>query len=507
MTPPRIVLRLLRVLLLSSGAVGVCWAQGDAEFKMLKQVGSPDTIQLSQDAKKLLESNPASVAARLALSTVAEERDQVDEALKQANLAWTAARGLTPVSDEKSPSFQARALYRLAELSGNLDRRVEQLQWLNEYEKTGCFQWELQSGIRYPAARLKVVALLKLGRVAEAGRYLDEVEADSARRGMTADQLAMDRIRVAGLNGRSSEQAGRLCLALEEELRLRGNRLSTGYLVNFAKWALRRGDLDKALALYKEASLSVHPETPFNPHQGMAEIHISRGEWEKARSELAAAWKILQLKKTAVRLQMLRSLRLTVSRFYLGYGSPDKALEHLESAYAEPQRMRDSLASATQVKAQAAYYRAIALKNFSEMFGGGFGSSVERLFSAPLDLLRQWEAEQKLAGLISAELSEPLAPQNAMAIVAAVFPSQWADVPRVLGKGFSSRLAKDLGMDDSLHSYVSFFNCLSGSSGRPLRIEASDALRQLPQWDVLARARMEAVLADSSDSILETCEH
>ena len=507
MRPPRIVLRLLRVLLLSSGAVGACWAQGDAELKMLKQIGSPNTIQLSQDANKLLESNPASVAARLALSMVAEERDQVDEALKQATLAWTAARGLASVSDEKSPSFQALALYRLAELSGNLDRRVEQLQWLNEYEKTGCFQWELQSGIRYPAARLKVVALLKLGRTAEAGRYLDEVEAHSARRGMTADQLAMDRIRVAGLHGRSSEHAGRLCLALEEELRLRGNRLDTGYLVNFAQWALRRGDLDKALALYKEASVSVHPETRFNPHQGMAEIHISRGEWEKARSELAAAWKILQLKKPAVRLEMLRSLRLTVSRFYLCYGSPDKALEHLESAYAEPQRMRDSLASATQVKAQAAYYRAIALKNFSEMFGGGFGSSVERLFSAPLDSLRQWEAEQKLAGLISAELSEPVAPQNAMAVVAAVFPSQWADVPRVLGKGFSSRLAKDLGMDDSLHSYVSFFNCLSGGSGRPLRIEASDALRQLPQWDVLARARMEAVLGDSSDSIPEICEH
>lgn len=507
MTPTRTALRLLSVSLLSYAAVGSCLAQGDAELTMLKQIGSPNTIKLSQNANKLLEENPASVAARLALSSVAEERDEVDEALRQANLACNAARVLPPVSDEKAPSLQALALYRLAELLGNLDRRVEQLQWLDEYEKNGCFQWELQSGIRYPAARLKLLALLKLGRTAEAGRYLDEVEAHPSRRGLTPDQLAMDRIRVAGLCSRSSENAGRLSLVLEEEMRTRGKRIDTGYLVNFAQWAVRRGDLDKALALYQEAAGSVHPETRFNPHQGMAEIHISRGEWEKARSELSNAWRIIKLKKPAVRLEMIRSLRLTVSRFYLCYGSPDKALEFLECAYGEPQRMRDSLASATQGKAQAAYYRTVALRNFSQMFSGITGSAFQRLVSVPLDSLRQWESEQKLAGLVSAEFAEPLAPQNAMVVVSAVFPSQWADLPRLLGGAFSRRLFDDLGMDDSLRAYTPFFSVLIGGRGRSSRSEAAAALDALPDWDVLARARMEVVLAELSESKSEAFEH
>jgi hypothetical protein len=507
MTPTRTALRLLSVSLLSYAAVGSCLAQGDAELTMLKQIGSPNTIQLSQNANKLLEENPASVAARIVLSNVAEERDEVDEALRQANLAWTAARVLPPVSDEKSPSFQALALYRLAELLGNLDRRVEQLQWLGEYEKTRCFQWELQSGIRYPAARLKLLALLKLGRTAEAGRYLDEVEAHPSRRGLTPDQLAMDRIRVAGLSSRSSGNAGRLSLVLEDEMRTRGKRIDTGYLVNFAQWAVRRGDLDKALALYREAAGSVHPETRFNPHQGMAEIHISRGEWEKARSELSNAWRILKLKKPAVRLEMIRSLRLTVSRFYLCYGSPDKALEFLEGAYGEPQRMRDSLASATQSKAQAAYYRAVALRNFSKMFSGITGSSFQKLASVPLDSLRQWESEQKLAGLVSAEFAEPLAPQNAMSVVSAVFPSQWTELPRVLGGAFARRLFDDLGMDDSLQAYTPFFRVLIGGRGRSSRSEAAAALDALPGWDVLARARMEVVLAELSESNSEAFAH
>jgi hypothetical protein len=169
--------------------------------------------------------------------------------------------------------------------------------------------------------------------------------------------------------------------------------------------------------------------------------------------------------------------------------------------------MRDSLASATQSKAQAAYYRAVALRNFSEMFSGITGSAFQKLVSVPLDSLRQWESEQKLAGLVSAEFAEPLAPQNAMAVVSAVFPSQWADLPQVLGGAFARRLFDDLGMDDSLQAYTPFFSVLIGGRGRSSRSEAAAALDALPGWDVLARARMEVVLAELSESNSEAFEH
>jgi hypothetical protein len=488
-------------------ATMVCFGQGDPETGLLKQIGHPNILLLSQEAEKLLSANPRSVAARLALSQVAEERDRVDEALRQAHLAWEAARLLPIEPEEKAPSFPTLAIYRISELLGNLDRRSEQAQWLEEYDKRGCFQWEEQSGILYPAARLRVVALLKLGHFSEVQRYLDEIAADPKRRGLTPDQLTMDRIRVAGAVSRNSADAASLCVNFEREMRARGKRIAAGYLINFAHWALRQGEHDRALALYREAGQSVDPETRFNPFQGMAEIHIVRGEWEKAGAAIAQAWKILALKKPAVRLEMTRALRLTVARFYLGYGSPDKALEHLQSAYGEPQRMRDSLASATQAKAQAAYSRSVALHDFQALFGGGDGGLVDRCTRLPLDALRRWESEQKLAGLISAEIAEAPAPQSALAVVAAVVPSQWMDIPRVLGVHFARHLYENLGVDDALLPYASFFDFLLDDGGSGVRTHAAAALGALPAWDVMARARVEVFLAEASVSRTEALEH
>ena len=488
-------------------ATMVCFGEGDPETGLLKQIGHPNILLVSQEAEKLLSANPRSVAARLALSQVAEERDRVDEALRQAHLAWEAARQLPVEPDGKAPSFPTLALYRIGELLGNLDRRLEQAQWLEEYDKRGCFRWEEQSGILYPAARLRVVALLKLGRFREVQRYLEEIAADPKRRGLNPEQLAMDRIRVAGAVSRNSADAAALCVGLEREMRARGKRIAAGYLINFAQWAFRSGEHERALALYREAGESVDPETRFNPFQGMAEIHIVRGEWEKAATAIAQAWKILALKKPAVRLEMTRALRLTVARFYLGYGSPDKALEHLQSAYGEPQRMRDSLASATQAKAQAAYAQSVALRDFPALFGGGTRGLFDQCVNVPLDALRRWESEQKLAGLISAELTESPAPQSALAVVSAVVPSQWMDMPRVLGAHFARHLYENLGVDDVMLPYAPFFRCLLDGSGTGVRKQAAAALDALPGWDAMARARVEVLLAEAGNSGSEALEH
>lgn len=507
MRPLHRVVRFFSAAWLGVVSAGIALAQMDPETALVKQLGSPNILQLREQAQKLLEANPGSVAARLALSHVAEERDRVDEALRQAHLAWEAARRLPPEPGAKAPSFPALALYRLCDLLGNLDRRQEQLQWLEEYDRRACFRWESQSGIRYPAARLKVIALLKLGRIDQARRFLDEVEADPARRGLSAEQLAMDRIRVEGVASRDSREAARRCLDLEKEMRTRGRQIAAGYLMNFAQWAARQGELERALDLYREAGQAVESETRFNPFQRMAEVYIARSEWDRARTAVAQAWKVIKLKKPAVRLEMTRALRLTVSRFYSAYGSPDKALEHLESAYGEPQRMRDSLESATQAKAQAVYGQAVALRDFWGLFGGTTGPVFERWVSAPGDFLRVWECDQKLAGLISAQFAESLAPRDALAVVSAVFPSQWADVPRVLGTPFARHLLENPGLDDAWKSYAPFFRCLSETGGTAVQTEVALARDALPDWDRNGRARMEVILAGRSASPSEALDH
>jgi hypothetical protein len=266
--------------------------------------------------------------------------------------------------------------------------------------------------------------------------------------------------------------------------------------------------MDRALRLYKEATAATDSETRFNPYQGIAEVHLARGEWEMAQSAIVSAWKVLNGKKPAVRLEMQRSLRLTVARFYLCVGYPDKALEHVEKYYAEPQRMRDSLGSSVRVKAQSEYYRALAHRDFSGLYDGLTGVGGEYgLLKWPSGVLRGWESRQRLTGLISAEFSEANAPRTLSAVLEAGFVSQCGALPDAVGIPFARRVLEETGIGGDSGAYTAFFRSLLATEKSVSRREASEALAVIPDWDYSSRARMEVVLADTSSDVSEAILH
>ncbi|MCX8510769.1 MAG: hypothetical protein ORN83_03330, partial [Chthoniobacteraceae bacterium] len=487
------------VTFLIFATAGTSNALSTDELALLKRIDSPNIVQLREDASKLLQESPDSAVGHLVLSQVEEERANMASALREARAAWESVKN-TPVAPlEGQPSLPALSLYRLAELYGNLDRRSEQLGWLEEYERLGCSKWEAVSRISYPASRLKVVALLKLGKVMEAERYLEEIEADMDKFGVSKDQAAMDRIRLAGAQSKNSESAWKLCQSLEAELKARSKRIEAGYLVNFGIYATRQLELDRAVAYYQEAAATINPDTRFNPFQKIAEIQMARGQWAEARISLGRAWAWLQTKRSAVRLEMRRALKLTVARYYQLYGFPDKALEHLDSAYAEPQRMRDSLDSAVRWKAEAAYQRAAALQARHDLFGGIEGSVATRPLKSLTTCASIWDAKQKFASLVAVAFAEPAAPLSALSVTTSPWPSWWLDMPAVYGKGSSGYLLKTLGMDGCMQSYAPALNAMVEGSRERSEIDAAKALESVPAWDLVTRARMERVLAESTN--------
>jgi tetratricopeptide (TPR) repeat protein len=308
----------------------------------------------------------------------------------------------------------------------------------------------------------------------------------------------MDRVKLAGAQSKDSKNAWNLCQSLEADLRGRSKRIDAGYLMNFGGYAIRQLELDRAIAYFQEAATIINPETRFNPFQKIAEIQMARGQWAEARVSLGHAWAWLQTKRSAVRLEMRRALKLTVARYYMLYGYPDKALEHLESAYAEPQRMRDSLDSAVRWKAEAVYQQAAALQARRDLFGGTEGTMAARGLDSLVTSARIWEAKQKFASLVTLAFAEPAAPLSALSVTTSPWPTGWLDMPAIYGKGSSNHLLASLGLDKSLEGYTPAFLAMAEGSGASAERLSAQALQTLPTWDLVARARMEQVLAESA---------
>ena len=502
-----VIRSLAKAVCFSAVLGGCCLAISDDELALLKRIDTQNTPQLRKDALALLDANPKSAVAHLVLSRAEEARANMPNALREAHAAWQVARTLPVPPEAGQTSVPTLALYRIAELYGSLDRRIEQLAWLEQYERLDCSRWEDSSHISYPAARLKVVALLKLGRVADAARYIDKVETAPEQFKVTPEQILMDRIRVAGASDKDSAAAWKLCRELEENLRSRGKRIDAGFLVNFGNYAIRRLELDKAAGYFQEAAGTINPETRFNPFQKIAEIQMARGQWAEARNSIGSAWGWLQTKESAVRLEMARSLRLTVARYYLLYGAPDKALQHLENIYAEPQRMRDSIESATRWKAEAAYTRAESLQTTWNLFGGLDESSATRPLAWICNTAASWTAKQKFASLVASVFAEPAQPLNALAITTSPWPAWWLNMPRVYGSASSRHLLESLGIDPGVRSYQSALNAVVEVDGPTAAKFANDALAALPEWDLITRARMELRVARSTPAWTDASPH
>jgi len=487
-----------------------CYALSNEEADLLKLERSTiDPISIRGAAEKVLQKFPDSVAAHVVLSKLEEARGRMDMALVEAKRARVAGKSLPVDNADDQPSLPIIALYRLAEVYGHLNRPSEQLEVLEEYERLNGHLYEVRSGIEFSAARLKFTALMKLGCFATATQYLDAIEAHPRKLGLLTkqDQIAMDRVTLAGLAQRDSEKAFLLSIELDATLQKNGRPLDAGYSVNFAKWSARQLDLTRARVYLKEATATLNPETRFNPFQKLAEIEMACGNWDAAQKQIGNAWNLLQVKTPAVRQEMQRSLRLTVSRFYLLYGYPDKALLHLENSYAEPPRMRDSLDSSTRWKAEASFASAEAFQGNLALFGTLRTPSHSKPLAWIDARLSVWLAKQKCANLIGATFAEPAAPQSCVSIFASFWPAWWLGLPTVYGSQSCSRLIETLGLDQSLVSYLPALKAVALGPGKNGRLLAAEALQAVPAWDAVTRARMERIIAESAKSSPEARAH
>jgi|GEM_PF-3862391 len=475
-------------------------AANPSELALYKeQQESNDTITVRRKAEEMLQKNADAFVALLVEGLIEYGKGHYPETIS----LYRRAREMFPrwqtknLSSDVEPQWQALLLYRMAEAYGAMDRRRDELAVLEEYERAHFAEFEQRNKIVRSAVRMRIVALLKLGREKEAERVLEQVISDPNVSESARADLRRDDAKIRFVNNPDGIAAYRIYQDIAATSKS-GRELDGSLLYLLGFHALRQLDVESASNFYRQAATRISMEDSTNPFERLSEIDVASCRWTSTKTDLKEAWRWLRTKRGRVRQEMAKDLALSAGVAWLAMGYPEQAMPLTDSSLDDPQRTGDTMITITQWKARAAVVRLLALDETSRFEKDIIAQMPikARIERWPLRTGRAIEyltVQNELRAFISSELTQPGKVTDALALIISP-PSLWIELPRLIGAQTCRQLLRSYplcgkmkdGYEDALMAEIEY---RSGRMEAALTMTQS-ALSRIPEWESMLRARM-----------------
>jgi tetratricopeptide (TPR) repeat protein len=287
------------------------------------------------------------------------------------------------------------------------------------------------------------------------------------------------------------------------------NDFDTVYLTNASEVALSLLQIDQAEDYLDRASRYLNPDSVADPWIYKLYLTMNQGRFDEARSALDRMLVWREQQEPIVGVMNRAEHFLVIASFLLLAGYAEDAAKLTATALNQPDRngsysaddaQKDSYAALLNMMANQALYQ-IQLENMATM---GFAESIQARLEATSVSIAGWRAERRAASLFadSEVLQSRLRPYAPLD----VHIPEWVEpeIIALIGTGVMTSLleqAKSNGAfqlnDGYYHSYKTEIAALDGSSEAVMSF-GSTALAQLPQQEVLLRARIAARIGSAA---------
>ena len=226
----------------------------------------------------------------------------------------------------KSARWHAYGLYWLARCLLDAGKDGEQIEVLAKYRSEGYAEFEEINQIKVPAVYFEVLALLKKGDVALAGKILAQAREGSGKtpplNRMDCAQLDLELKEAEGMD---VAELLKVNVSAVEAQRAKGEEVDSGLLSTLAYYALRNGVFATARQAFEECARTVNAQATYHPYRSLAEMELAAGHWQEANYMLENCWKWQKTKRAGVRQELEKETLLTVANGYLARGYPGDA--------------------------------------------------------------------------------------------------------------------------------------------------------------------------------------
>ena len=173
----------------------------------------------------------------------------------------------------KSARWHAYGLYWLARCLLDAGKDNEQIEVLAKYRTAGYAGFEEINQIKVPAAYFEVLALLKKGDVALAGKILAQAREGGAKTPpLNSMYYALLDLELKEAEGMDVAELLKVNAGAVEAQRAKGDEVDSGLLSTLAYYALRNGDFGTARQSFEECARRVNAQTTYHPYRSLAEV-------------------------------------------------------------------------------------------------------------------------------------------------------------------------------------------------------------------------------------------
>lgn len=483
-----------------------CFGFTDIENPRALEICDALTLEENVRARELSEAwirrQPESPAAQFAFAEVLYTAEgNLARALFHLNRAesLTGYETITDALESGNIQWHYLTLSQLSnvhQLMGDQLRALEYLDKINEIygQDVESFRgWPLLKLKQYDAARASAMAVLDN----------NENERERARAWNT-----LCAVELASLEPLGSMTVCDRAISEDENLAAQSSSGDTVYLTNASEVALSLLQMDAAEQYLDRATRNLNPDSVADPWVYKLYLTMSQGRFDEARAALERMLVWRENQKPIVGVMNRAEHYLVSAAFMLLAGYAEDAAVLSATALNQPDRngsysaddfQKDAMAALINATANRMQYQ-IQLENGA---GAGWSGALQSRIRATGLLLSAWRSERYAASLftqpdILLNRLRPYAPLD-------VHIPEWIEpeLVRMIGTGIV-RLA----LEDALaagvfqlntgyyHSYLAEAAALDGDAGRVIEHGAL-ALAQLPEQEVLVRARVEARMGNA----------
>jgi tetratricopeptide (TPR) repeat protein len=495
---------LLLLIALAGGCVSPTHAEEQSGVALYNRRDAQDFVAVRRDASAILQKNPYDTGASFVIGYLALKQGQHAEALRRFRqaLAFDENTSVTNNTDINVPHWRTLCLYSISETLRAMDLREEQLEVIRTYLAEGGERLEKRNSIEFPGSRREIEALIKLGRLGEASELVESrlLNPDVSQRDKYGWQW--EKAVLAFLKDPASEEPLMIFNTLAQ---VYGRQIPEALLHWRAFLQLRRLEMDNARADYVLAaeSAGANPGSRTNAWRELAILDLRAGSWSDGISTISKAWTLLLKKDADVRQDLHRDMKIAAGESLAILGYPDSALEMLSDTLADPARLGGALVQKSQWSTSAEVCRWLALDASRRLnmdrrdIESWWDTLRDWLSHAPNHQTGQWLSGQRALKAMADQLSGPLRPVDALSVTRGD-PFLWLAIPRIAGVSASTKLLDELPLKGRLlHAYEPALRAeiayRASNRNEAVRF-AADALTNLPEWDVLVRARMTALI-------------
>jgi len=485
----------------------LCFGFSDIEIR--NALAICDALELDENVKarelseQWIRAEPESPAAQFALAEVLfNVEGNLPRALFHLNRAeeFTNYNSLEEAYNSGNVQWHYLTLSQLSYIHQLMGNQLQSLEYLDKISKV--YGQDMESFRGWPLIKLKLYDAAR-----ESANLVLENSANDRERARAWNTLCA--AELASLAPIESMSACDRAIDEDEDITNTANDYDTVYLTNASEVALSLLQMEQAEEYIDRATRYLNPQSVADPWIYKLFLTLNQGRFDDARSALdrMLIWREQQEPVVSV---MNRAEHFLVSAsFLMVAGYAEDAANLTQTALNQPDRngsysaddaQKDSFAALLNMMANRTEYQ-VQLESLSTL---DFADSIVARIKANILRLRAWRAERRAASLFAnfevlQNRLRPYAPLD-------VHIPEWVEpeIIQLIGSGVMKNILDQALANGAFqlnegyyYSYLAEIAAIENNT--ELVIEAGrQALTQLPQQEVLLRARVAARLADAS---------